>query len=326
MLDILNGVTAIIAGVGISLALFWAMNFVVERIPGKTGERIKPWVFAGPAVIFIGIFLIYPTVLTIITSFQGRGGDEFVGLANYTSLFSDSAFLETLLNTVLWLLVVPAGAVVIGLLVAVLADRLTERWEKLTKSMIFLPMAISMVGASTIWKFIYAYKPPGSEQIGILNALWTMVGGQPTVWAQLSTGKVNSLLLMVILIWLQSGYCMVLLSAAIKNVPEDTLEAARIDGANEVQAFFRIIVPQMWGTVITVFVTVFITVLKVFDIVYVMTSGSFGTNVIALAFFKELFEFSNAGRSAAIVVILLLAVMPVMIYQVRRFRAEESMR
>jgi alpha-glucoside transport system permease protein len=192
--------------------------------------------------------------------------------------------------------------------------------------MIFMPMAISMVGASVIWRFIYEYKPPGSEQIGILNAIWTSLGGEPQVWLQLSTGRLNSFLLMVILIWMQAGYCMVLLSAAIKGVPEDTVEAARMDGATEIQTFFRIIVPQIWGTVVTVFITVFILVMKIFDIVYVMTGGNFNTNVIALAFFKELFEFSNSGRSAAIVVILMIAVTPVMIYQVRRFRAEEAMR
>lgn len=326
MEKILSGLLAIIGGVGASLALFWLLNFTVERLPGKWADRLKPWVFAGPAVAFIGVFLVYPAVRTIITSFLDGNSEEFVGLANYTDLLTDPAFLETLVNTLLWLLIVPALAVALGLLVAVLADRLSAQGEKVSKSLIFLPMAISMVGASTIWRFIYEYKPPEQEQIGVLNTLWTAVGGEPQVWLQLSSGKVNSLLLMVILIWMQVGYCMVLLSAAIKNVPEETLEAARIDGASEVQGFFQIVVPQIWGTVITVFVTVLITVLKVFDIVYVMTNGNFGTNVVALAFFKELFEFSNDGRSAAIVVILLLAVIPVMIYQVRRFREEELAR
>jgi alpha-glucoside transport system permease protein len=312
--------------VGASLVLFWLMNFIAEKLPGKWSERVKPWVFAGPAVVFIGIFLVYPAVLTIITSFLDSNAEEFVGIDNYVSLFTDPAFQQTLLNTVLWLLIVPASAVALGLLVAVLADRLAPRGEKLSKSLIFLPMAISMVGASTIWRFVYEYKPPGTEQIGLLNAFWVALGGEPQVWLQISTARLNSILLMVILIWMQTGYCMVLLSAAIKGVPEDTVEAARIDGATELQAFFRIIMPQVWGTVVTVFVTVFITVLKIFDIVYVMTGGNFNTNVIALAFFKELFEFSNDGRSAAIVVILLVAVMPVMVYQVRRFKAEEAMK
>ncbi len=324
---ILYGLFAIVAGVGASLILFWGMNYLVERLPARWSERLKPWVFAGPAVVFISIFLVYPAVRTIWVSFLDGNAEEFVGFANYTSLFQDSTFYQSLLNTVLWLLIVPASAVVLGLLVAVLADRLTPSSEKSAKSLIFLPMAISMVGASTIWRFIYEYRSPGQEQIGLLNAIWVNVfGGEPQVWLQLTTARLNSLLLMIILIWLQTGYCMVLLSAAIKSVPEETVEAARIDGASEVQAFFRVVVPQIWGTVLTVFVTVFIVVMKIFDIVYVMTGGNFNTNVIALSFFKELFEFSNDGRSAAIVVILLIAVTPLMWYQVRRFKAEEAMR
>lgn len=326
MIKIINGILAILGGVGASLALFWLMNFVVERVPGKLGDRLKPWVFAGPAVVFISIFLVYPAVRTIVISFLDRNAEEFVGIANYTSLLSDSSFLQTMLNTLLWLLVVPAVAVALGLLVAVLADRHGPTGEKVSKSLIFLPMAISMVGASTIWRFIYEYRSPGQDQIGVLNAIWTGLGGQPQLWLQLDTARLNSLLLMVILIWLQVGYCMVLLSAAIKGVPEDTVEAARMDGATEVQAFFRIIVPQIWATVVTVYVTVFIGVMKIFDIVYVMTGGNFNTNVVALAFFKELFEFNNDGRSAAIVVILLVAVTPIMVYQVRRFKTEEAMR
>jgi alpha-glucoside transport system permease protein len=325
MIKIINGILAILGGVGFSLALFWLLNFLVERLPGKASDRLKPWVFVGPAVVFIAIFLVYPTVDTILGSFQDRDG-QFAGLANYTSLLSDSEFYQTILNTILWLLVVPASAVIIGLAVAVLADRVGPKSEKVSKSLIFLPMAISMVGASTIWRFIYEYRPPGSEQIGLLNAVWTGLGGEPQVWLQLSTAKLNSFLLMIILIWIQTGYCMVILSAAIKGVPEDTIEAARMDGASEVQTFFKIIVPQIWGTVVTVFITVFIGVMKIFDIVYVMTGGNFDTNVVALAFFKELFEFNNPGRAAAIVVILLLAVTPVMWYQVRRFREEEAMR
>ncbi len=326
MEKILSGLFAIVGGVGLSLLVFYALNWVVERAPGRWSDRLAPWVFAGPAVLFIGVFLVYPAVTTIVTSFLDADGLEFVGLANYTSLLTDPQFRQTAVNTLLWLLVVPAVSVVLGLLVAVLADRLTATGEKVTKSLIFLPMAISMVGAATIWRFVYEYKQPGTEQIGLLNAVWTGLGGEPQVWLQMSQGRLNSLLLMVILVWMQVGYAMVLLSAAIKNVPAETVEAARVDGANEIQSFFRIVVPQMWGTVITVFVTILIGVLKIFDIVYATTGGNFNTNVVALAFFKELFEFSNDGRSAAIVVLLLLAVTPVMVYQVRRFRAEEAMK
>jgi alpha-glucoside transport system permease protein len=326
VIKIINAILAIVGGVGAVLVLFWVFNWLVERLPTKSSDRLKPWVFVGPAVLLISLFLVYPAVRTIVLSFFNARSDTFVGLGNYGSLFSDPAFRQTLVNTLLWVLVVPVTCVVIGLLVAVLSDRLGPRGEKFSKSLIFLPMAISMVGASTIWRFIYEWKPEGTPQIGLLNAFWVAIGGQPQVWLQISTAKLNSLLLMVILIWLQVGYAMVLLSSAIKGVPDDTVEAARIDGATEIQAFFRIIVPQIWGTVITVFITILIGVMKIFDIIYTLTGGNFQTNVIANQFFQELFKFGDNGRSAAIVVILLLAVVPVMIYQVRNFKAEEAMR
>jgi len=323
---IINAILAIVAGIGVTLALFWLFNWLVERLPGRSERVLKPWVFVGPAVLLITMILVYPAVRTIILSFFNRSGTEFVGLANYANLASDPNFHTTLLNTLLWIIVVPVSAVVLGLLVAILADRLAPRGEKITKSAIFMPMAISMVGASTIWLFIYDWNPPGVDQIGLLNAIVVALGGEPQVWLQIQTLKLNSLLLMVILIWLQVGYAMVLISSAIKGVPEETVEAARIDGASEIQAFFRIIVPQIWGTVVTVFVTVLIGVMKVFDIVYVTTNGLYGTNVIANDFFVTLFQFYDNGRASAIVVILLIAVIPVMIYQVRRFRAEEAMK
>lgn len=325
-LKIANAIIAIIAGVGFTLALFWALNWVVEKLPGKVSEKLKPWVFVGPAVLLISLFLVYPAIRTIIQSFYDRSGNNFVGLDNYAGLATDSNFHQTLLNTLMWIIIVPVSAVVLGLLVAILADRLAPKGEKLTKTMIFMPMAISMVGASTIWGFIYDWNPPGTDQIGLLNAIVVALGGEPQVWLQIQTAKLNSLLLMVILIWLQVGYAMVLISSAIKGVPEDTIEAARIDGATEIQAFFRIIVPQIWGTVVTVFVTILIGVMKVFDIVYVTTNGLYGTQVIANDFFLTLFQFNNQGRASAIVVVLLIAVLPVMIYQVRRFKAEEAMK
>lgn len=214
---------------------------------------------------------------------------------------------------------------VIGLLVAVLADRLSPKGESISKAMMFMPMAISFVGASTIWGFIYDYQS-GDTQIGLLNAIVTAVGGEAQSWLTIDRFALNSMLLMVIVVWLQVGYAMVLLSTAIKNVPEDTLEAARIDGASELKIFFLVVIPQMKGTIITVFVTVFIMVMKIFDIVYVMTNGNFKTNVIANMFFQELFVQRNAGKASAIVVILLIAVIPVLIYQVRHFKREEAER
>jgi alpha-glucoside transport system permease protein len=195
-----------------------------------------------------------------------------------------------------------------------------------SKTLIFLPMAISGVAMAAIWRFVYEVRPEGTTQIGLQNAVWTGLGGNPVAWLQEDTFKLNTLFLMIILIWGQTGFAMVLLSAAIKGVPEDTLEAARIDGANERQAFFRVIVPQIWGTIVTVFITVLIGVMKIFDVVYVMTGGNFNTNVIAVRFFNELITNGDAGKAAAIVVMLMIAVIPVMIYQVRNFRAEEASR
>ncbi|WP_434081050.1 carbohydrate ABC transporter permease [Sanguibacter sp. Z1732] len=274
MIKVINAVLAIAGGVGAVLILFFVFNWLVEKLPERWSSRLKPWVFAGPAIAFIGLFLLYPGVRTIILSFANARSTEWIGVQNYVDLLTESAFQQTMINTLLWILVVPTVAVVIGLLVAVLTDRLAPRGEKVTKSLIFLPMAISMVGASTIWRFIYEFRPGGTEQIGLLNALWTGIGGQPQVWLQMRDYRLNSFLLMIILIWLQTGFAMVLLSSAIKAVPEETIEAARIDGATEVQAFFQVVIPQIWGTVITVFVTILIAVMKIFDIVYVMTGAS----------------------------------------------------
>ncbi len=327
MLKVINALLAIVSGVLGSLLLFYVLNKVVERLPKKLEERVKPYVFVGPAVVLVGFFLIYPAIRTIIFSFANSDSTAFIGLKNYTDLLGSSDFVSgALLNTLLWMIVVPALTVAFGLAVAVLADRLQPRAEKFTKSIIFLPMAISLVGASTIWKFVYEARPKGTGQIGLLNAVLDKFGIDPVAWLQLSQAHVNSLLLMVIMIWSQVGFSMVLLSAAVKGVPEDTIEAGRIDGASEKRIFFNIVVPQIWATVITVFITVLIGVMKIFDIVYVTTNGNFNTDVIGVRFFTELFTNGNNGFAAAIVVMLMIAIVPVMIYQVRHFRMQEAQR
>ena len=326
MIRLINALLAIVGGVGAALLLYWALNKLVETLPARWEERLKPWVFIGPAVAAIGLFLVYPAIRTFILSFANAQSTAWVGLENYTDLLGSEAFRQTLYNTLLWIAVVPAVTVALGLGVAVLADRLGPRSEKLSKSIIFLPMAISGVGQATIWRFIYEARPEGEPQIGLQNAVWTALGFDPVAWLQVDTLHFNSFLLMIILIWAQVGFSMVLLSAAVKGVPVDTLEAARIDGANERQIFFRVIIPQIWATVITVFITVLISVMKIFDVVYVMTNGNFNTDVIAVNFFNELFRNGNNGRASAIVVMLMIAVLPVIIYQVRHFRAEEAAR
>ena len=322
-LKVLVALLTVVAGIGAAIALYWVLNKIAESLPGKAEHRFKPYVYILPAYVAILFFLIYPGVLTVINSFRDATSTSWVGFANFHKLLSSHGFQQTLLNTLLWIIIVPTITVIIGLAVATLADKLGPSGEKTSKTLIFMPMAISFVGAGTIWKLVYAYSPNG-PQVGIQNAIVTKLGFDPVAWLSLTHVHLNSLLLMVILIWMQAGYAMVLLSAAIKGVPQETLEAAKIDGAGPASIFFRIVVPQIRGTIITVFITVLITVMKIFDIVYVMTGGSFNTNVVGTEFFNQLFTYGDAGAASAIVVLLMIAVVPVMWYQVRNFKREEA--
>jgi len=317
------GLLALVAGVGGAAIFFYFLNMVVEGLPSKPSIALMPYAYLLPAIGLIGLMLIYPAVQTINYSFANSDSTAYVGLQNYKDIFKLEEFQQSIVNNILWLLVVPVFAVGVGLVVAVMADKLSVTGEKVSKSLIFVPMAISFVGASAIWGLVYAYNNAGQTQTGLLNAIWTGLGGDPQTWLSISTARLNSFLMMVILIWLQVGFAMILLSSAIKGVPEETLEAARIDGASEWKIFWQVVVPQVKGTMITVYVTVVILVLKVFDIVYVLTNGRDKSNVIANLFFNELFANGQAGIASAIVVILLIAVMPVLYYQVRHFRQEE---
>jgi alpha-glucoside transport system permease protein len=323
---LLQMVGAVVGGVLGAYGIFYFLNMAVEALPRKLSLALIPYAFILPAFAVLGLFLLYPTIQTIVYSFANSDSTAWVGLQNYKDMLGNTDFQQTLLNNLLWIAIVPALTVVIGLVIATLADKLSATGEKLAKSLIFMPMAISFVGAGTIWKFVYDAHPEGETQIGLLNAIITKLGHAPVPWLQQSQWNFNDMLLMVILIWLQTGFAMVLLSSAIKAVPLETLEAARIDGANEFQIFMKVIVPQIRGTLITVFITVLIMVLKVFDVVYVMTGGNYKTSVIGLDFFNELFRAQDNGRAAAIVVILLIAVMPVLVYQVYHFRQEEKTR
>lgn len=315
---------AILVGVGGVMALFWALNALVERLPERTEHRLKPYVFIGPALLVAGLFLVVPAVDTLRRSFQGRNSEEFVGLQNYEYLVTNTAVRSAIWNTVLWIVLVPILSVAVGLAVAVLADKLRAKWESTAKSLIFLPMAISFVGAGTIWGFVYAWRAPGQPQIGLLNAIWTALGGQPVAWLQQTA--FNDFFLIFIMIWLQSGFAMVLLSAAIKGVPDETLEAARIDGASEMQVFWRVVVPQIRSTIVVVATTVLILVLKIFDIVYVMTGGNFGTEVIATLFIDQMITAGQFGQAAVIVVFLIVVTIPFMVINIRRFREQEAQR
>lgn len=318
--QLFSAVIAILWGVGGVAALYTVANVMVESLALKWRDRIQPYVFVGPGIAILTWFLFLPTLRTLYQSFfeVNSASSTFVGLDNYVKAFTDSVMLQAFQNNLMWLVLGTAGCVILGLLIAVLADR--SRFETIAKALIFLPMAISFVGAGVIWKFIYEYQAPDREQIGLLNAIVTSFGGQPQTW--INTPPWNTLFLIVVLIWMQTGFAMVIFSAALKGVPGELLEAARLDGASEVQSFFRVIVPYIQGTIITVTTTIAIFTLKIFDIVIVMTGGQYSADVVATQFYKN-YNYAP-GFGSAIAIVLFIAVVPVMVYNLRQFRKQEG--
>jgi alpha-glucoside transport system permease protein len=322
---ILVVVVAVVVGVGGIFALYVAMNKAVDVLPLRYRESVRPWIFVGPALVLLGLFLLYPLVNTIFISFKDQFSQKFVGLDNFKFVFTDDSMLRAVRNTIGWMVMVPLVAVTAGLAFATLADRL-RRGEAIAKSIIFLPMAISFAGASITWRLIYNFRPQGfGSNIGLLNGIMLGLGQNPVDW--LTQHPWNNLYLMVIMIWMQTGFAMVVLSAAIKAIPDEIIEAARIDGASEWQVFRQVMVPTILPTIVVVTTYMVINALKVFDIVFVMGNAqSNGTEVIAERMIFWFFIGANYGRGAAIAVILFLAVIPVMVWNVRRFREEESIR
>ncbi|MBP7692334.1 MAG: sugar ABC transporter permease [Anaerolineales bacterium] len=319
---LLIALVAIIWGVGGAGLLYLVSNWLVEQLPAEWVRRLQPFLFIGPAMAILIWFLALPTLRTLWISLFNANSSVFVGLQNYLDVLTQQSMLDVFRNNLLWMVLGTSFTVVFGLLVAVLADR--SRFETLAKSIIFMPMAISFVGAGVIWNFVYEVKDKADPQIGLLNAIWVALGNEPQAWTALITPPFNSLFLIVIVIWLQTGYAMVLFSAAIKGVPGEILEAAQVDGANDIQVFFQIMIPQITGTIITVTTTVIIFTLKIFDVVWVMTGGQFGTSVIATEFYRQYFTNRNFGYGSAIAIILLIAVIPVMIYNLRQFKEREA--
>jgi ABC-type sugar transport system permease subunit len=367
-------------------ALVWARHPPPPERRWRIPDRSRPVIFLAPALLFLLITLVVPTLRTIYLSFRSARGEEYVGTANYRDILGDSnifnvdsagdiltsrlfqigivialvalawviirgvstrrgvdlsaptpvlsltasAILITLAamgalrgviwNNVFWVIFVTGLATVFGLAIAVLADR--ARGESVAKSLIFMPMAISFVGASVIWRFVYAFTPEGEDQIGVLNAAWVGVGGTPQTWLQEIPW--NTLFLIAIMIWIQTGFAMVVLSSAIKSVPTELLEAARVDGASEAQSFWRVTVPHIRSTIAVVVTTLIITVLKIYDIVKVMTNGEFSTSVIANELFDQAFILRDYGRGSTLAVLLLVAVLPLMVVNVRRLRQGEQ--
>ncbi len=398
------GLVTIIVGVGGCIGYFYFSNLFLDKVlypasgpnAGRNINRanqIRPWLFLAPAILALGVYLGYPVVETLRLSFTDRSQDgAFVGFANYQQMMSEAKFWEAMRNNMLWLIVVPAASTAFGLLVAQLTDRIS--WGSLAKSLIFMPMAISFVGASVIFKLIYDTRPEDKEQIGILNSVWLQFEGgagsflflkmlpilillafagivayvayitwksgretSPLIWvvkvgvavfaawlvflslrqvtqtfaADLPYGEpqtwltlpfYNNFFLMVVLIWIQTGFAMVILSAALRGIPEETVEAAIVDGANPLQVFFKIKVPQIMPTIVVVWTTITLVVLKVFDIVFAMTNGQWQTQVLANYMFDKLFRANDWGVGSASAIVIMLLVSPILIWNVYNARKE----
>ena len=329
----IQGLITIVVGVGGCVGYFYASNMLLDKVlfpprgpnAGRNINRanmIRPWLFLFPAIFALGLYLTYPVIETLRLSLVDRvpgGGYTWVGGANYAQMFGEPKFWEAVRNNFLWLLVVPAASTVFGLLAAQLTDRIG--WGNIAKSLIFMPMAISFVGASVIWKLVYDTRPIDQEQIGVLNAIYLALGGDdPQQW--LTIPFWNNFFLMVVLIWIQTGFAMVILSAALRGIPEETVEAAIVDGANPFQIFFRIKVPQIMPTIVVVWTTITILVLKIFDIVFAMTNGQWETQVLANYMYDKLFRANDWGVGSASAMIIMVLVTPILVWNVYNARKE----
>ena len=319
--------TALAVVVGVPAVLFGYIILteqILRPIPDRRRGTLRPWLWLLPALLFLAVFLIYPTIGTIIHSFQNTAGTKFVGLDNYVYFFTSPSTLGALKNNVLWVILLTLFTVGFGMMIAVLVDRV--RYESVAKAVIFLPLAISMVAASVIWRFMFLYNAPGEVQTGTLNAIAGAFGAGPFPWLQIEDFSFNTVLLIIVMAWMWTGFCMVIISAALKGISVELLEAARVDGANEWQVFRGIIFPLLLPTLAVVGTTIVITALKAFDIVYVMTGGNFDTQVMAQSMIQEMFTNANFGRASAVAVVLLVTIVPVMAINIRRFNAQEAIR
>jgi alpha-glucoside transport system permease protein len=299
---------------------FGVVLFVISRVRGRAAHPLVVAAFIGPTVLLLGVGLIYPAILTIIQSFQNAASTAFVGLDNYVTIFTEQQYRIVLANTFVWVLLVPIVATMIGLIYAVLVDR--TRTEALSKALVFIPMAISMVGASIIWRFVYDYRPTRFEQIGLANQLLKSLGME--TYQFLLNPPWNTLFLIVVMIWIQAGFAMTVLSASIKAIPDDIIEAAKLDGVSGLQMFRYITLPSIRPGMIVVLTTIAIGTLKVFDIVRTMTGGNFDTSVIANEFYTQAFRADNQGLGAALAVLLFILVMPIVAYNIAQLRKANS--
>ncbi|WP_238017832.1 sugar ABC transporter permease [Dactylosporangium sp. AC04546] len=302
-------------------AFILAVGLVVHRLDAilGRGRRARPWyvaVFLGPTLLLLCVGLAYPMLRTLYLSFFDATGESFVGGANYAWIFANDDTLLMLRNTLLWVVCVPLASTVIGLVYAVLVDN--ARRERIATALIVMPMAISFVGATIIWKFVYAYRDAGQEQIGLLNEVLVALGAKPRQFLTDAPG--NTFYMIVMLVWIQAGFAAVVLSAAIKNLPAEVAEAARLDGADPRQMFWWVTMPSIRPTVLLVAMTITVATLKVFDIVRTSTGGQFESSVLALEVYHQSFRAYDSGRGAALAVLLFVLVVPIAAVQLRRLR------
>ncbi len=322
-MDRLTQLVLVLIGVPAVLVGYVALvEWGVQRLPDKQQPRLRPWLWIGPAVVLLTFYLVYPTLNTVYLSLLNAKSTEFIGLTNYVYALTNHDMLLAMRNNILWLVFFTGFTVSFGLLIAVLTDRVP--YESVAKALIFLPMAISSVAAGVIWRFMYDYRPPGQPQTGTLNALVSAVSAKPQPW--LIQQPSNNAALIFVGVWMTAGFAMVILSAGLKGLSDEILEAARVDGANEWNLFWQIKVPMLSSTIAVVTTTIIITALKTFDIVYVMTNGNYNTDVVARLMYQELFNVRDYGRASAIAVVLLVAIIPIMISNIRRFREQEAIR
>jgi alpha-glucoside transport system permease protein len=315
----------VIFGVPAATVLYaYLIELFLNRLPTRWSQRLRPWFWLAPALALLTFFLVYPAIQTLRLSLYNANTTIFVGLENYRFAFTDSIMQTAFRNNLIWLFLYTTFTLALALLIAILADRV--KYENLVKAVVFIPMAISFVAAGVIWKLMYDYQPAIRAQTGTVNAFLTTVipNFEPVAW--LINHPINNIALIAIGIWMYTGFATVILSAGLKGIPEELLEAARIDGANEVQIFRNITLPLLSPTIAVVATTMIISVLKIFDIIYVMTNGNFNTEVIANRMYKELFTFQHLGRASAIATLLLLLTAPVMLYNIKRFRQQEELR
>ena len=298
--------------------VFGLVLFLASLFKGKNGERVQGALFVGPAVVLLAVGLMYPAILTIIQSLRGRSGEAGFTLDNYVAMFTQPELLLVLRNTALWVILVPTLATGIGLIYAILIDR--ARGEAFAKALIFLPMAISMVGAGIIWKFVYQYKQTSRPQIGLLNAVLKLLGFETQQF--LINAPLNTFMLIIVMVWIQAGFAMTVLSAAIKSIPDEIIEAAKLDGVQSFKMFRYITLPSIRAALVVVVTTIGIGTLKVFDIVRTMTGGQFDTSVVANEFYSQSFRFNAPGLGAALAVLLFILVIPIVAYNIVQMRKE----